>query len=387
MRVAWFHAFSGIAGDMTLAALIDAGADEDEIRAMLGGLAVNGWELAVEPTMRGGIAATNVQVRVSDTKTQRTAAEVIELIESSALPDRVRKRSVATFVALAGAEAALHDQVVADVHLHEVGGHDAIVDVVGSAIALELLGIDLVESSPVAVGQGTVRSAHGLIPNPAPATVRLLEGIPSYGLDIDLELTTPTGAALLAALGSSHGPMPAMRITASGFGAGDAVLEARPNLLQVVLGDLVEDTARGQPVTLVETNVDDVTGELLADAVAELLAAGAYDAWLTAVTAKKGRPGFVVSALVDPADTVQLAKAMAFHTGSFGVRALQLERWPAERSFTSVQVAGETVGIKVSSNRAKVEHDDAARVAKLTGKSVREVISLAEEAYRQQTPQ
>lgn len=381
-RIAWFHAFSGIAGDMALAALIDAGAPVDEIREMLDGLAISGWDLIVEPTMRGGISATNVQVKVVDTETHRTAAEVLDLIGSSQLPQRVRQRSVATFTALAKAEAALHDQPVAEVHFHEVGGHDAIVDVVGSVAALELLDIDVIESSPVAVGLGMVRSAHGPIPNPAPATVRLLEGIATRGVDVDLELTTPTGAALLAALSSAHGPMPAMRIESSGFGAGDAVLENRPNLLQVVIGERADDLTSGQPVTLVETNVDDVTGELLADAIVALLAAGAHDAWLTAITAKKGRPGFVVSALADPADVAAVVAAMTHHTGSFGVRAHRLERWPVERSFTTVEVDGEQIGIKVGAHRAKVEHDDAARVAKATGRPIQEVISQAEQAHR-----
>ncbi len=381
-RIAWFHAFSGIAGDMALGALIDAGASVDDLRSMLESLPFDGWSMSVEPTMRGGIAAANLTVNVSDHSHHRTARTIIDMIEGSGLPGRVRSRSIATFTALATAEASLHGSNVDDVHFHEVGGHDAIVDVVGVACALELLGVDRVAASPIAQGIGMVRSAHGAIPNPAPATVRLLEGVATYGVDINLELTTPTGAALVRALCEQIGPMPTMTIAASGFGSGDAVLDNRPNLLQVVIGDSVASTVEGQPVALVEANVDDVTGEVLADTVAALLQGGAHDAWLTPIVGKKGRPASVVCALASPAHVGTMRDIIVHHTGTFGVRAQQLSRWPAERSFTEVDVQGEMIRMKVGSHRAKVEHDDAVQAAKRTGLSVREVTSRAEAAYR-----
>ncbi len=370
---------------MALGALLDAGASASEVEALLRSLPFDGWKLHVESALRGGIAATNLSVEVTDHSHHRTARSIIDMIAGSELPERVRARSVAVFEALAAAEANLHGTTIDDVHFHEVGGHDAIVDVVGFACALEVLEIDEIACSPVAVGLGMVRSAHGAIPNPAPATVRLLEGIPSYGVDLGLELTTPTGAAILQALAGSFGAMPAMQVEASGFGAGDAVLEQRPNLLQVVVGqtaDVGAAAATGQPVALVETNVDDVTGEVLADTVAALLEGGAFDAWMTPIVGKKGRPAHVVSALGDLAQVGDLAAILTRYTGTFGVRSQQLERWPVERSFAEVVVEGEKIRIKVGPHRAKVEHDDAARVATTSGLTVQQVISQAEEAYR-----
>ncbi|HET7721406.1 MAG TPA: LarC family nickel insertion protein, partial [Acidimicrobiales bacterium] len=256
---AWFHCFSGIAGDMALGSLIDAGADVGEIRAMLDRLPMAGWSMEVEPVMRGGIGATKVDVVVAETAVVRTYAHITGLIDEARLPERVANRAQATFAALADAEGHLHRRPVAQVHFHEVGGVDAVIDVVGTCAALEVLGVDTVWSSPVANGMGMVRSAHGMLPVPAPAVVELLRGAPSYGRDVPYELTTPTGAAILAATVTGWGPMPAMQVGAAGFGAGTRELEGLPNLLQVVLGETVaEESARpepGQPVTLLEVNV------------------------------------------------------------------------------------------------------------------------------------
>jgi hypothetical protein len=227
-----------------------------------------------------------------------------------------------------------------------------------------------------------VRSAHGLIPNPSPAAVGLLEGVPTYGIDTPVELTTPTGAALLAALSSGYGPLPPMTIESSGFGAGSKILEDRPNLAQVVVGTAVASLERGQPVVLLEANVDDATGETLAHAIAALLDAGAHDAWITPILMKKGRPAHTVSALADTALARQVAAVLTAETGSLGVRGQQLERWPVERASHEVEVEGRAVRVKVGPGRVKVEHDDAARVARLVGLPLREVVSRAEQAWR-----
>ncbi|HEX2117682.1 MAG TPA: nickel pincer cofactor biosynthesis protein LarC, partial [Acidimicrobiales bacterium] len=326
--VAWFHCFAGIAGDMALASLIDAGADVGEVRALLDRLPMGGWSMEVEPVMRGGIGATKVDVVVADTAVVRTYAHITGLIDEARLPQRVRARAHATFAALAEAEGHLHRRPPAQVHFHEVGGVDAVIDVVGTCAALEVLGVDEVRSSPVANGTGMVRSAHGLLPVPAPAVVELLRGAPTYGRDIPYELTTPTGASLLAATVSGWGPMPPMGIQASGFGAGTRDLEGLPNLVQVVLGEAVPDEpARprpGQPVTLLEVNVDDATGETLAHAVAALLDAGAHDAWVAPIVMKKGRPAHTVSALADPSLADQVAAVLVSETGSLGVRGQSL---------------------------------------------------------------
>jgi pyridinium-3,5-bisthiocarboxylic acid mononucleotide nickel chelatase len=383
-RAVWFHCFAGIAGDMTLASLVDAGADLDVVRELLERLPVRGWEVEAAPATRSGIGATHVKVHASETGIVRTHAHIVGLIEEARLPERVRARALAVFAALAQAEGKIHRRDPSQVHFHEVGGIDAIVDVVGVAAALEALGIDEVHASPVATGIGMVRSAHGALPNPAPAVVELLRGAPTYGRDVNAELTTPTGAAILAALATGWGPMPRMTIEASGFGAGTRELPDLPNLVQAIVGQLDVVGAggdEGQPVVLLEVNVDDATGETLAHAVAALLEAGAHDAWITPIVMKKGRPAYTVSALADPALAEQVAHTITSETGSFGVRGSTLSRWPANRSTESVAVEGLPVRVKVGPGRAKVEHDDAARVARLTGLPLREVTSRAEATW------
>lgn len=382
-RLAWFHCYSGIAGDMALGALLDAGADVDEVRAMLRRLPLDGWTLEVEPVLRGGIAASNVHVGAHETHVvHRTAAHIIGLVQEARLPERVTRRAIATFEALAEVEGRLHRRPPSQVHFHEVGGIDAIVDVVGVCAALEVLGIDEVHASPVATGRGMVRSAHGLIPNPAPAVVALLEGVPSYGIDIPVELTTPTGAALLAANAVGYGALPAMRVECAGFGAGDKILDDRPNTVQVVVGARDRAIEPGQPVVLLEANLDDATGETLAHAIAALLDAGAHDAWITPIVMKKGRPAHTVHALADVALAGQIAAVLVAETGTLGVRGTRLERWPVHRDVDHVEVDGRQIRVKVSPGRVKVEHDDAARVARLVGRPLREVVSLAEAAWR-----
>jgi uncharacterized protein (DUF111 family) len=233
-----------------------------------------------------------------------------------------------------------------------------------------------------------VRAAHGQLPVPVPAVVALLEGAPTYGLDIPRELTTPTGAALLAANVVEWGPMPAMTVEASGHGAGTADLGDRPNLTRVVIGRRTDTGGRvpGQPVVLLEANLDDVTGETLAHAVAALLEAGAHDAWITPILMKKGRPAHLVSALADPALAAQVREVLVRETGTLGVRGSTLERWPATRSAEAVEVGGLPVRVKVSPGRVKAEHDDVARVARLTGLPLREVAFRAERAWRDDHP-
>jgi uncharacterized protein (TIGR00299 family) protein len=381
--IAWFHCFSGIAGDMALGSLLDAGADLSEVLGLLQRLPLSGWDLHAEPVLRAGIAATRAVVEVTDDVVVRTHGHIVGLVEEARLPPRVTRRALATFSALAQVEGRLHGRSPDQVHFHEVGSHDAIVDVVGTAAALEVLGIDEVTASPVATGMGTVRSAHGFLPNPAPAVVRLLEGIPTWGRDVPVELTTPTGAAILAANARRFGPMPPMRIAASGFGAGKRELDGLPNCTQVVVGrSLVSVEPEGQPVMVLDTNVDDATGEVLAHAVEAVLAAGAHDAWITPVVMKKGRPGYTVSALVDLALSGTVRAVLMAETGSLGVRATTLERWPSTRAMDEVSVEGAPVGVKVSPGRVKPEYADAARVASATGIPLREVLYRAETAWR-----
>jgi uncharacterized protein (TIGR00299 family) protein len=380
--IAWFHCYAGIAGDMALGSLLDAGADLSEVLGLLQRLPFHGWRLDAEPVLRAGVAATRAIVDVTDDVVVRTHSHIVGLVEEARLPPRVAQRALATFAVLADVEGRLHGRPPSQVHFHEVGGHDSIIDVVGTAAALEVLGVDVVTSSSVATGTGTVRTSHGFLPNPSPAVVRLLQGVPTWGRDVAVELTTPTGAAILAAMATGFGPLPPMRIDATGFGAGSRELDGLPNCTQVVVGQSLSAAMPGQPLVLLETNLDDATGETLAHSLQKLLDVGALDAWITPVIMKKGRPGYTVSALVDPALVESVRQTLRSETGSLGVRATAQERWPAARSIEEVEVEGLVVRVKVSPGRVKVEQADAARVAARTGLPLREVFARADAAWR-----
>jgi uncharacterized protein (TIGR00299 family) protein len=376
----WFNcATSGVAGDMLLGSLLDAGADLDEVRRIVAALPVDGWALDAEPVLRGGIAATRAVVTAPEQHHHRTWADIRRLLHDAPLPDRVRTRATATFAALAEVEGALHRTPPDDVHFHEVGALDAIVDVVGTCAALEVLDIDLVSVSAIATGQGTTTAAHGNLPIPAPATAALLTGLDVVGVDVAAELATPTGVALVRTLsGGGSGTVPAMEVTATGYGAGARDLEGRPNVVQVLVGHAGAAT---ESLVLLESNVDDVTGEVLAHTIARLLDAGALDAWATPIVMKKGRPAHTVAALVRPASVVAVGDAMVAETGTLGIRRTPVERQAAERTEATVEVDGHRIRVKVTAGRVKVEFDDAAAVAASTGRPVREVLARAEATY------
>jgi uncharacterized protein (TIGR00299 family) protein len=369
---------------MALGSLLDAGADFDEVVTLLRRLPFSGWGLACEPVLRAGIAATRAVVSAKDDVVVRTHAHILGLLEEARLPERITRRATNAFGALAEVEGRLHRRPPAQVHFHEVGSHDTIVDIVGTMAALEVLGVDNVSASAVAVGTGTVRTAHGILPNPSPAVSALLTGVPTWGRDMNVELTTPTGAAILASTATSFGPMPPMRIEVSGFGAGSRDIDGFPNCTQVVLGEPTAEPGDtvGHPLLLLEANIDDATGETLAHAVAVLIDTGAHDAWLTPVVMKKGRPGHVLSVLCDQAVADDMRRTIRSETGTLGVRTQRTERWASERSIDQVEVEGMAIRIKVSPGRAKAEHRDAAKVAARTGMPLREVVSIAESSWR-----
>lgn len=377
-RTAWFHCFNGVAGDMALGALLDAGADLDAVRAAIGELGIGGWTLARERTQRGGVAATRALVATTDTAHHRPFADIRALLG----PSPAHRRALEVFRALAEVEGAIHGAAPDDVEFHEVGSLDAIVDIVGVCAALDDLGIGSVRCSPIAVGLGSFASAHGVLPNPGPAVVGLLArvGAPANGVDVAVELTTPTGAALMTVLADGFGALPAMRVTGVGYGAGTRDVPGRPNVVQVVLGETADEGPRppGQPVQLLEVNVDDATGEVLAHTVAALLAAGAHDAWVTPIVMKKGRPAHTVHALCDPAAAARVGAVLLAETGSLGVRGTVLDRWPQARHDSSVTLEGYAIGVKVAGHRVKVEYDDASAAAAGLGRPVREVLAVAE---------
>ena len=387
--VAWWNCSAGIAGDMALASLIDAGADIDEVVAGLEGLPVTGWHIEVAKTTRAGVAASQLRVDIDPESdlTERTWGTIRAIIEQApGMPERARTRAQAVFGRLAAAEGRLHGLPPEEVHFHEVGGLDAIVDVVGTCLALESLGVGSVRSGPVALGTGTVRGSHGLLPNPAPAVVELLVGAPVRGAAREEELTTPTGAALLAALAESFGPLPSMKIRSSGYGAGSRDLDGRANVLQVVIGDLQTEAPAEIPLhqdlVVLEANVDDVTGEVLAHTVGALMSAGALDAWLVPVVAKKGRPAHVISVLAEPGTVARLATVLMQETGTLGFREHFVSRSALVRQSLEVEVSGERVRVKAGPYQLKAEHDDCARAAAHLGLPLSEVARQAEQAAR-----
>jgi uncharacterized protein (TIGR00299 family) protein len=385
-RVAWFNCQAGVAGDMTMAALVDAGADTDLVASMIAGLDVGGYALMFERVQRCGVGATWANVVVHDDHSDsghvphRSVRDILALLDGAELPDRVRERARAVFVRLGEVEGAIHGVDPTDVELHEVGSLDSIVDVVGVCAALEALDVDEVRCSPVAVGHGSVRSAHGVIPNPAPATVALLAeaGVPTVGLDTTLEVSTPTGVALMTTLAAGFGAMPSFSAHSVGYGAGTADTPERANVVQVVIGQAGDDhDDDGTSVALLEANVDDVTGEVLAHTVSMLLTAGAHDAWVTPIVMKKGRPAHTVSVLCDPSGITTMRALLIRETGTLGVRMSSLQRWPQQRVETTVEVDGHSIRAKLAEHRIKIEFDDAAAAAAAIGVPVRVVLERA----------
>jgi uncharacterized protein (TIGR00299 family) protein len=366
---------------MLLGALLDAGASLDSVLGELSRLELPGWTLRTEQVSRAGIAATRAVVEVHDDEASRPYGAIVELVERAALPERITARSLAAFAALAEVEAAIHQTSLEAVHLHELGGHDALIDVVGTMAALEDLGVDELYVSPIALGAGQVKSAHGSLPNPAPATVALLEGFAVYGTEHPIELATPTGAAIIRALASPAKPLPPTTILSQGFGAGTRQLPGQANVVGVILGRCAG--TKVEMLALLETTVDDVSGEQLSRALSALVEHGALDAWAAPVTMKKGRQGYLLSVLSNPLAIDAMTEELMRSTGSLGVRASLIERTALERQMVEVSVLGRPVRIKVSAVRAKPEFEDLATLAEQSGKSVFELEALALAAFHQ----
>lgn len=381
MTVLYFDCFAGAAGDMIVGALLDAGAPVEVVMDALESLHLDGWELDVSTSTDSGLRATRVTVRETAAPAPRSYAHVIELLQDAALPDRVRARTLDTFERLAQAEARVHDTDVEDVHFHEVGSVDAIVDVVAASAALEFFAPERVVVSPIPTGRGFVESAHGTLPLPAPAVLELLQGAVLLERG-HWETVTPTGAAILVAAATEYGDMPPLRIRSSGYGAGSRTHEI-PNVLRVIVGEEVaaEDTSREGDLVL-ETNVDDMSPELVPYVIESLLAAGAHDAWVTPVIMKKGRPGFVIAALTPAIHKYHLLEILYRETTTLGVRFYPVDRAVLERRWIEVDVEGHTVRVKLGIKSGDVvttspEHDDAQRVAKATGLPLKEVYAEA----------
>ncbi|MFF7952603.1 nickel pincer cofactor biosynthesis protein LarC [Streptomyces griseorubiginosus] len=381
--ICWINPFTGLAGDMLLAALIDAGAPVDRVRAAIAATGLTGWELTTERITDHGLSATRVHVHVTDPVTERHAAEVVDLA-SRAAPEPVAALAVAAVSAVAEVEGRLHGTDPARVHLHELGGHDTLVDIVGTAAALHALGVTEVVSSPLPLGRGRIDAAHGVLPCPAPATLALLAGAAVTGTDLPGETVTPTGAALLRASGARYGPPPPMTLGPTGYGAGTRRLPDRPNVVAVTLG---EPAGTGhEDVVVLETNLDDVTGEILGHTIARAMEAGALDAWATPAVMKKGRPAQVLHVLTTPEHERPLRDLVLAETGSLGIRRLTATRTTLPRRFETVDVEGHPVRIKHGPHRSKPEHDDLVAAAAQLGLPLREVAARALSGQAQHHP-
>jgi uncharacterized protein (TIGR00299 family) protein len=369
-RVLYVDCVGGVAGDMLLGALLDAGA---QVELPFAGLAI-----ATERVDRHGIGATRVVVTAPDDQPHRDWGSIRAQLDAAGLAERPLARAQEAFRRLAVAEGKIHGVEPERVHFHEVGAVDAIGEVVGVALALENLGIDRVVCSPLPMGRGFVDAAHGRLPLPAPATLELLRGAPVYGVEIERELVTPTGAALVAALAEAFGPLPRMTLAGTGYGAGSRDLEAIPNVVRAIVGSDAQTSA----VSLIEANLDDMVPELAPDAAEACFAAGALDVWTAPAQMKRGRPGFVLSALARPGSERAVAEAMLRETSTLGVRIAHLDRIELERESWTVEVAGEPVRIKVGRLDGRVvnlapEHADCERAARITHTSVKSVWARA----------
>ena len=376
----------GIAGDMFLAAALDLGVDRAALEAALRTLGVAGWRLEVVRKTDAGIAGTHVEVVVEgDPPHARGLVEIRALVDASGLAPRARAAARAVFERIGRAEAKVHGVAVEEVHFHEVGAVDSIVDVCGAAVALELLGWPRVVSAPPELGRGLGRSAHGPMPIPPPAVLELLAGKPVRPGGPPGEAVTPTGAALLAEL-ADVGPLPPFVPGRIGYGVGTARWADRPNVLRMTLGE--EGSARpGPPLWVLETNLDDCPGQLVARAIEAALEAGALDAWAAPVTMKKGRPGLLLSALVEEPAREAVTRALFAETTTLGIRRHAVERDELERSLETVETAYGPVRVKVARAAgrelgAHPEYDDCATRAREKGVAVKEVMAAALAARR-----
>ncbi|MBO0850101.1 MAG: nickel pincer cofactor biosynthesis protein LarC [Pseudonocardia sp.] len=371
---------------MLLGALLGLGAPLGAVRDAVASTGITGWRLERVETTRAGLGATRAEVSTDEGRPpQRRAAELVELV-GRARPTPAAALATRALTALAEVEAGLHGVEVERVHLHELGGVDTVVDTVGVAAALHALDVTGVHCGPLALGAGSVRTRHGELPVPAPATSALLARMaaPVTPAGVEGETVTPTGAALLLAADTRFGPVPAMSVRAVGYGAGSRDTPGRPNVVQALLGSVEgADTGAARVMLRLETNVDDVTGELLGHLVGRLLEEGAADAWISPVVMKKGRPAHTVHVLVDPSRAGACERVLLAETGSLGLRRYPVERLALPRQTRIVEVEGQPIRVKYGPWGAKPEHDDVARAAELLGLPLRRVarraLSLADD--------
>jgi len=389
MTIAFFDCFSGISGDMILGALVDLGLEIEDIASTLSSLDLEEFRLEAREVSSYGLRATKVDVVVPDSVLVRTFNNIRDMIENSALPQQVKATSLEIFMRLASAESVVHGKPIDQVHFHEVGAVDSIVDIVGAAYGVYSLGISEVFSSPLPLGHGMIKTAHGAIPVPAPAVLEILQDTPTYGRGIPTEIVTPTGAAVIKTLATSFGVAPPMRIDRVGCGAGTKDIGV-PNLLRVVTGVPLELQAEGEELAyLVSTNIDDMNPEFYDYVIERLLDAGAHDVWLTPIQMKKTRPGTIITVLCSPGDATALKRILLEETSTFGLRTSTVMKKAIEREIVRVETPWGEVAVKVGreSNRitnVSPEFADCARIAGEQGVPIKEVFRKAQSLAQEQ---
>lgn len=394
LKIAYLDVSCGISGDMMLGALVDAGVDAEALVAELRKLPVHGWDLQVEEVRKMGLRATKVNVVATDHHHHdddhhdhhhgMSADAVIEIIRGGSLQPPVVERAVSVVERIAQAEAQAHGVAREQVHFHELGGVDTVIDVVGAVIGLEMLGIEKLYCSPLPLAHGWVETAHGRLPVPPPAVVNLLPGVPTFALDVEGETVTPTGAGLAVTL-ADFSPRPSMTVAKTGLGAGNMDF-AVPNVLRLMIGETEGDTPAAT-VVLIEANIDDMSPELFGYAMDRIFEAGAVDVWMTPIYMKKNRPATMLSALAPPEQAEAVAEALMLHTTSFGVRRSAWQRECLEREHVTVETPYGPVRVKVGKRDGAVvtaapEHADCIEAAQRAGISLKTVYQAALAAYQ-----
>jgi pyridinium-3,5-bisthiocarboxylic acid mononucleotide nickel chelatase len=389
MKIAYLDCFSGISGDMTLGALVDAGCPLGEIEAQLRRLPVPGWTISAEKVVRRGFRATQVKVVSSDPQRHRSLSEILQLIERAQLPQPVSDRASSIFTRLGQAEALVHGVPVEKVHFHEVGAVDAIVDIVGAAAGFALLGIEEFFCSPLNVGGGRVQSAHGSLPVPAPATAELLRGAPTYSSGIQRELVTPTGAAIVATTAREFGPQPEMTVAAIGLGAGSNDLAEQANVLRLFVGEAAAacagEAGLEENIVVLEANLDDMSPQIYGFFAERALQAGALDVFSIPVQMKKNRPGQLITVLCKPADREKFTELLFRETTTLGVRQSSVTRRTLQRESIAVETSLGPIRMKIARFHGQIlnvapEYEDCQKVAAERGVPLKQV--LAEAAFQ-----
>ena len=380
MRIVYFDCFSGISGDMILGALVDAGLELDRLSDELAKLNLSGFRIETQRTKRHNLTGTKLNVILGEEEGHRHLRDILEIIDRSEISPTSKKNSQAIFSRLARAEAKIHNIPLEEVHFHEVGALDAIVDVVGSVVGLELMGVEKIYASKLRFGTGFTRCAHGLLPVPVPAVVELCRDVPAERTDIPAELVTPTGAAILTTLSEGFGVAPVFASGQVGYGAGGRDLAQLPNFLRVHIGE-TEEAFEQDHAVLIETNIDDMTPEIYGYLIERLLSEGAKDAYLTSVMMKKGRPGVLLTALTDEACLKRVVQVLFEETTTLGVRISRVQRMKVSRRAGVSATKFGSVRIKIYEaerrKRAAPEFDDCVRIAKEKNVPILEIYEAA----------